>query len=227
MRASAEVLEQPSQCLSKNESTCVIQAQDKGFNLVNKQLSLHTTKGSMLLRHSEKQWRLIQGDLWVDKGKDLRVETLYGDVQSSLGSFWILEKGERIWIRNVSSSLKVTLRDGKKLDLPEGFEFWISGLNSRGVSEYGMLQPIDIKEHLSLWSSLYQGSKEDFLKEVSSLKENWGDLADKSSALYKSLVLRELASAEEKQVIQQRKKEQQEQELRRLKDAFRARVFER
>lgn len=227
VRASADVLEHPSQCLAKAQSSCAIQAQGEGFHLVTNRVSLHATKGSTLLRHSPDQWRLIQGNLWVDKGKSLRIETLFGEIASEQGSFWVLEKGNKVWIRNISSSLKVTLRDGKVLDLPEGFEFWISGLNSRGVSEYGMLQPIDIKEHLVLWSSLYQGSKEDFVKEVSHLKANWGDLAEKSSSIYKSLVMRELASEEEKRAALQRQKEQKEFELRRMKDAFRARAFER
>lgn len=227
VRASAEVLQQPTQCLAEKAVSCAIQATHEGFHYQQYGLKVHAVKGSTLVRQSLKNWRLVRGALWVEKGPGFEVETVYGNITGQQGQFWVLEQGKRVLIRNVDADLKITLRDGKILELPQGFEFWISGLNTEGKSLYGMLQPVDLKDHLSLWSSLFQGSKEEFIEAVAHLKYNWGDMAEKSSALYKSVVMRGIASEEERKLAVLRKKEREEQEIKKMKELYRARVFER
>lgn len=227
VRASAEIMQQPTQCLAEKAVSCAIQATHEGFHYQQYGLKVHAVKGSTLIRQSLKSWRLVRGALWVEKGSNFEVETVYGNITGQQGQFWVLDQSKRVLIRNVDADLKITLRDGKVLELPQGFEFWISGLNTEGKSLYGMLQPVDLKDHLSLWSSLYQGSKADFVDAVAHLKYNWGDMAEKSSALYKSVVMRGIASEEERKLALVRKKEREEQEIKKMKEIYRARVFER
>jgi len=226
VRASGDVLEQPSACLRSQES-CAVQVTGAGFHLVREAMKIHATESSTLMRLSEKQWRLVRGALWVEKGPALEVETLYGTLQAPLGQYWVIDQGDKVLVRNINASLQVTLRDGKTLEIPEGFEVWIAGINSKGVAEYGMIQPIDMKSHLPLWNSLYRGSKQDFIKEVVALRENWGDLTAKSSLLYKTLVQREIASEREKREAAERIRARKQAEDRRIKELYRQRVFER
>jgi hypothetical protein len=170
---------------------------------------------------------LVKGALWVEQGEDVEIETLYGYVRSATGNFWILEQQDQILVRNLGAELKVTLRDGKSLDLPEGFQFWIRGLNSQGVSEYGMLEPIDVSDHLPRWNALYRGSKDSFISEVQLLKQKWPLWVEKGSFIYQSLAERKIAS-----VAEQRRQEKEQQkrlmdERRRVKQLYHERVFER
>lgn len=226
VRASGDLIEQPSACLNSKE-TCAIQVTGKAFHLVQESLKLHAPVNTALIRLGSQQWRFVKGTLWVEKGSQMNLETLYGDLSAEQGQYWVVDQGDRILVRNMNANLVVKLRDGKTLNVPEGFEFWMSGLNSQGKSEFGMIQPVDMKEHLLLWNSLYRGSKESFIKEVVHLRENWGDLAEKSSVIYKGLVERKIASEAEKKKQIEEKKARQAAELRQMRELYRQRVFER
>ena len=225
VRASGELLLQPTACLGKVE-TCAIQVVGSMFTYKKGTVSLKASTDSVLVRSSLNQWRLVKGNLWVENGRGLEVSTVFGDLNASLGQYWVLEQGSQVIVRNVNSDVVVTLRDGKKLELPEGFEFWMSGINAKGVSEYGMIRPIDMKEHLPLWNSLYAGSKEDFVKEVVQLRESWGDLVEKSSSIYQSVVMRNIASQTEQQEKIERAKEQVRKQRAAVRELYRKKVFE-
>ena len=195
VRAAGDLIEQPSACLKSQES-CAIQVTGSAFHFEKGDHQLHATGGSAVVRLTPDQWRLVKGAVWVEGGKNLQLESLYASTQATMGEYWVISQDSRILIRNMNASLKVTLRDGKTLEIPEGFEVWVAGLNSQGKTEYGMIEPINMKEHLPMWNSLYRGSKEDFVKEVRLYRDNWGDLAQKSSRLYQTLTERKIASIE-------------------------------
>lgn len=227
VRASGEtLLQQPEACL-KQAVSCALQVAGEGFHFEKNDVKVHAARGSTLVRQSAKQWRLIGGALWVESGKGLRVETVYATTEAEQGQYWIFEKDSRVYVRNMSASLKVELRDGRALELPEGFEVWIGGLNSKGQTEYGMIEPVNMKELLPVWSSLYRGSKDAFVSEVRHYHDNWGDLTQKSSQLYQKLVERELASVKAREDAEKLRQQRQAAEARRIKELFRQRVFER
>lgn len=226
VRASGALFEQPSSCL-KTKEVCSFLVNSERLHLDQKALKFHAPEGSVLVRMSDKLWRFVKGTLWVEQGAGIEVESVYGSFMASQGQYWIIEKDSKILIRNMDAELTVTLRDGKKLNVPSGFEFWISGLNTMGESEYGMIQPINMKDHLPLWYSLYEGNKENFITEVRHLRDHWGDLVEKSSFIYKKLVLRELASIHEKEEVQRIKKERMEFQRQQIQKIYYQRVFER
>lgn len=226
VRAAGDVLQQPVACLQTQES-CAIQVSGSGFHFEKDTIQFHATGGSTLMRLSSDQWRLVKGAVWVEGGKQLQVESVYAHTQAKMGEYWVIAQDSKVLIRNMNADLKVTLRDGKTLEIPEGFEVWVAGLNSKGQSEYGMIEPIKMKEHLPMWSSLYRGSKEDFVKEVRQYRDNWGDLAQKSSQLYKVLIERKLASVEDQRKTEEARRQRKAAEVQRMKDLYHQRVFER
>lgn len=226
VRASGDLLQEPEACL-KSQQSCAIHVLGTGFHLQKKSLVLHATEGSTLMRLSQKNWKLIKGTLWVEKANSVEVETAYASVKSAGGQYWLLQKNDQVIIRNINAELEVTLRDGKKLEVPEGFEFWVSGINSKGLSEYGMIHPISLKEHLVLWNSLYVGGKANFLKEAQSLKEDWGGLTEKSSDLYQIIIKRKMASIAEQDRLLEEKKHQEAVYRQNLKKIYFQRTFER
>lgn len=225
VRASGDLLLQPIACLNRVEA-CAIQVVGNMFTYKKGSVGLKASTESVLVRSSANQWRLVKGNLWVENGQGLEISTVFGDLKASSGQYWVLEQGSQVIVRNIDSDVVVTLRDGKKLELPEGFEFWMAGINAKGVSEYGMIRPIDMKEHLPLWNSLYKGSKEDFVKEVVQLRESWGDLVEKSSSLYQSVVMRKIASQVEKQEKVERAQEEMRKQRAAVRELYRKKVFE-
>lgn len=226
VRASGELLEQPALCL-KTQDICSLQINNDAFHFEKKDLRFHATPHSTLSRLSLSSWKLIRGNLWVEKGRGLEVETLYGSIQGTGGSYWVLDQGDKVILRNITADLSMNLRDGSRISIPEGFEVWVSGINTDGKSSYGMIRPIDMKEHLPLWSSLFRGSKEDFIAQSRSLKERWGDLAVKGSDLYQKVVDRRIASADEKKRQDDEIKAQKAAERQRVRELFYKRTFER
>lgn len=226
VRAAAEYIEQPARCLQSQEA-CSIQSVGEAFHLEQNSLKLHAQPGSLLVRHSLQNWRLVKGVMWIERADDIEVETLYGNIRSSKGGFWILDQGDQVLVRNIGAQVEVRLRDGKALSLPEGFQFWMKGLNSAGVSEYGMLEPIDVADHLVRWNSLYRGSKESFVKEAQLLKQQWPLWVEKGSLIYQSLAERNIASVFEKRKQEKASQVRLIEERRRMKQLFHERVFQR
>ncbi|MDG0816532.1 hypothetical protein [Bdellovibrio svalbardensis] len=226
VRASGDVLQQPSACM-KSKETCAIHVTGPAFHMMKDDFGIHARENSTLMRLSAGQWRLLKGILWVEKSTGVEFETPYANVKASQGQYWLIEKGSQVVIRNIDADLQVVLRDGKKLEVPAGFEFWVSGINSKGQSEYGMIRPIDMKEHLPLWNALYSGSKDNFVKEVQKLKENWGDLTEKSAFIYQAATERKLASVAESKRQEEEKSRQQAAERQKLKSIYFQRTFER
>lgn len=225
VRASSGVLEQPEACL-KAQETCAVQVLKSGFHHINKSESFHATPGTTVMRFSGAQWRLIQGALWVEKGA-LEVQTPYADLKASQGQYWALSQKDRVVIRNMDANLMVTLRDGKVVQVPEGFEFWVAGVDSVGKTQYGMIRPIDMKEHLPLWNSLFVGSKDHFKKEIERYKITWGDLTLKSSAIYKEIINRQIAADEAAQRAHELRQQKIAEDIRRRREMFWHRSFER
>ncbi|XGC79413.1 hypothetical protein ACES2L_08740 [Bdellovibrio bacteriovorus] len=226
VRASGDILEQPVACM-KSKETCAIQVMGAGFHYAKKDKKLHAGSGSALMRLSQNQWRLVKGSLWVEESKGLEVDTLHGSLSAKYGEYWVIEKEGRILVRNIDSDLTVTFRDGKTLQVPEGFEFSMEGLGVDGRSQYSMVKPIDMKDHLPLWNSLWQGSKADFVAKVKRTKEYWGDLTQKSADLYQALVERKIASDQEAQQKLEEKKRRQALEKAQMREMYRSRVFDR
>ncbi|KYG65186.1 hypothetical protein AZI87_11510 [Bdellovibrio bacteriovorus] len=226
VRASGDVLQQPSECL-KSKETCALQVTGKALHYSSESLKIHAKDGSTLVRLAPDQWRFVNGAVWMEKSKNVELETLYGTLKATQGQYFVVDQGNKVLVRNMDATLTVTLRDGKTLSLPEGFEFWISGVNSKGQTDYGMIQPVDMKSHLPLWNLMYEGSKKDFIAMVSHLRENWGDLTEKSALIYKNVVEREIASEKQKERAEQVRKARIEAERQEMKRLYHQRVFER
>lgn len=227
VKASAEILMQPDNCVS-DKVECTVKVQKDNFHIDTETMKMHMYPETVVTKNTLTTWSFVKGKLWVEKANGVVFNTLYGDVTASFGEYWILsEKNGKIWIKNISSDVTVTLRDGKKIQPPDGFEFWISGLNSKAQSEYGMINPIDLKEYVKIWYPLYKGDRDSFKERVIVLKDAWGDLAAKSSAIYKGVILRREASIEEEKQREIDKKRQIENERKRVREIFHNKVFER
>ncbi|WP_413587547.1 hypothetical protein [Bdellovibrio sp. HCB274] len=226
VRASADTLQEPVACLKTSES-CALHVVGAAFHLKQENLKLHSGEGSTLMRLSQSKWRLVKGVLWVENAPDVQIETPYVTAKSSHGQYWLIERGDRLIVRNVDAELNVELRDGKKLEVPAGFEFWVTGINSKGKNEYGMIQTIDLKDHLAQWNRLFDGTKEQFKSQVSDLRGNWSDLSERGAGLYEKIALRQIASVEDGRRREEARKREAQAERQKIRDLMFQRAFDR
>lgn len=195
VRASGGALQQPDNCAKSQSGVCAVQVAGSAFHLKKENLHLHAPEGSTLMRLDSTKWRLLEGTLWVEKASAVEFETPYATIQAPVGQFWLIQKEQKLVIRNIDADLSVMLADGKRLELPAGFELWVSGINSKGQNEFGMIQPIVLKQHLQLWGSLYLGGRKSFAGEAKTLNKSWGDLIEKSNHIYRQERDRKVANA--------------------------------
>ena len=206
----------------------IFSVEKNAFHLRTEDLKIHAAPGSTLEKTKTGNWKLLQGNFWVERAQHNSFETLYADITGTNGEFWIsANSGEKIWVRNFSSDLKVTLRDGKTVDIPHGFQMWVSGLNSEAHSEYGMVEPINMKTQIPQWYRIYPDGKKAFTKKMAALKMSWGDVAETGSQIYKAQALRKIASVEDQEKSAADRKRRSEAETRRIRELYRARVFDR
>lgn len=226
VRAAGDVLQTPEACLMRHGS-CAIHVVGQAYHYIKNGVNIHASSGSTVVRNSSNNWNFVTGVVWVEEGEGLEFQSVYGKFKTEFGQYWLIDQKDRLLVRNMSADLKITLRDGKVLELPEGFEFWISGLNSKGVSEYGVIKPIEMKSHIALWGSIYNGNKKAFRKELMRLKDRWGDLPEKSGQIYRALVDRQVASDQERQVLQEKEAARKRAAQQKIKNIYFERVFER
>lgn len=220
VRASGEQLvQEPSQCLKKSDSSCALQAGKGGFHLSQEGLRWHLASGSAVIRESTTRLEFVRGSFWLEKSKNtFEVQTIFGLVTSlDGGGFWILEEDGKLWLRNLDASLSVKTRAGQVVALPEGFEVWIGSLNSSGQANVGVPRAIKLSEVMGDLAKMYQGSKEGFISQVTYFRDRWGDLSQRSAQLYEAETRRELASqaAEEAKENERLLRQSKEKERRR------------
>jgi hypothetical protein len=90
-----------------------------------------------------------------------------------------------------------------------------------------MIEPVDMRELLPVWNKLFVGKKSDFTAKIRNLRESWGNLVEVSSEIYREQTLRKIASVEEQKNNEAAKALSAKQEKQRLRDAYRARIFDR
>lgn len=226
VRAADTALSEPENCFGR-KTPCAFQISEDKWSFESGKIKLHSGAGTLLEQtHKDTDWKLVSGQLWVESGPSLKVQTLTATIDGSSGQFWVVTDQDKVWVRNISSKVVVTFKDRSKMELPRGFQVWVGAVNSEARVEHGMIEPVDLKEHLKQWYALYPGNKTQFLSEVQDLKDQWIDLVEKSGDLYKAVIERKMASLDEKKRQQQEAEKKKVQERQHLRQEFEKRVFE-
>lgn len=228
VRASESELTYPDNCLGKFVPCSFKVTTDKwSFEAGN--VKLLAAADTILTSEDEKskEWKLLEGKLWVKNGPSVKVRTLSAEAEGSSGQYWIFAgKDGKTLFRNINSKLVLSFKDQSKMEVPKGFQVWVGSVNSEAKVERGMVEPVDLKDHLKSWYSLYSGSREQFVSEVQDLKDQWADLVEQSGDIYKKVVERKLAALDDKKRQALELQQKKEKERRRIRAEFHKRVFD-
>lgn len=228
VKAKTPTYQDPSHCLAQG-TQCMFSVQTSVFQFLSPDYNLHLVKDSLFEKVENKKLKYIEGvSLFQVNDSPLAIETLYGTIQVNRGDFWLRSQEEnRIVISNVDADLKITLRDGQTVFLPEGFQFWISGITTNGKSKYGVLEPVDFSSLLPSLAVFHKGSKEDFHLALAKLRLNHKKAVEQGSLMYQQNVDRHLASVKAQEEERALRQQRQAAEKRRIKEMFFQRTFEK
>lgn len=228
VKAKSPQYRDPSQCLAR-ELNCLFSVKKSVYQYLSADFNLHFTKDALVEKKGLNHFKLLEGVALVQTtAAEFIIETLYGTVTASSGDFWITPGAEgKIVLANVNSKLQVQLRDGQQLILPEGFQFWISGIKGDGKSAYGILEPIEYANLLPSLAKFHKGTKEEFHLTLAKLKLNHKKAVQAGAEIYQEGVDRKIASIQAQQKVLADKKRKENEEKRQLKEEFYRRTFER
>lgn len=225
VRAS-ETLSFPENCIGK-VSPCSFKVSHEKWSYEAGNIKLRAPVDTILTESVKtKEWSLVEGSLWVQNAPSVLVKTISAEAEGSSGQYWIFIEKNRIVFRNISAKLIVTFKDQSKMEIPRGFEVWVGGVNSEARVEHGMVEPVDLKQHLKSWYALYPGTRQQFVSEVQDLKDQWSDLIEQSGDIYKKVAERKLAALDEEKRKQLEVRKRKEADRRQLRDTFHRKVFE-
>lgn len=171
--------------------------------------------------------KLISGCVWVRSNEKEIVQTLHAQAESLQAQFFIEYTDKKIHFVNHSGVLKLTLRDGRQLTLPAGFSVWVAEVQENKKNQIGIIEPIDLKTHISKLGSIWTGSFQALKSEMNSLVKRWGRTEELAAQYYESLVSRRIASAEEAERWKQTQKYKKLQERDRNRKILFDRTFNR
>lgn len=185
------------------------------------------TATSVQIHSCSESWisggRLLSGCHWIEAKDRYTLQTLYGQIIARHADFVVRAQDQRVYVSNHLGELKVKLKDGREIQVPPGFEFWISELGSDKKNQMGLLAPIEMKTHTPLLGRVWPGSHEDLAERLRLYKRRWGNRVEMAAQFYQSLAYRKIASVEEKIA----RKEQAKLKVQRQREANRKLLFER
>lgn len=176
----------PQGCLGQ-KSACAVKTSSDTFRtkkLIGADLFLfHNTS---VFVDSSGYLFLLDGTIRSQSQKQIQIRSIFADF-SFQGDVYFRGEKDRVLVRNVKGDVKITLRDGKELILPEGFEIWIAGLDANKKSSVGMYRKLDLKDHIRLWSQSFEGSKTAFLKDLAEYRQTYTQAQKNEVELYRGV----------------------------------------
>lgn len=219
-------LQKPEGCYGNKNNPCVFSSGEKILKLQLSNGILNLKNSTTLERNDKNHFQYLNGTIWIQSNEKMVIDSLYGSVESDRGEFWIVENDKKITIRSVIGLVKVNI-NSVTLEIPEGFQVWISGKDNTGKNTYGVPENIPIESHLKLWSELFTGTRAEFKERVSILKSLYKDKNVDSAEFYQRIADRHVASVNEKKLAAQREAQRRKQYLQELRKLYFEKVFER
>ncbi len=227
VKASNTLLQKPENCYFEGKgSSCIFSSGGRVEELKVEKTILTLKENSILERIPKNNYVYINGIVWVQNQEPINFRSLYGKIESEQGEFWLIENDNKILVRSIIGKLKIKI-NSETLDIPEGFQIWISGKDSSGKNTFGIPEIIPIEAHLKLWAEMYSGSKDEFKNKISLLKNLYKDKQEESSQFYQQIADRHVANSLEEERNKKKQEEKRRAYLLEIRRQYFERVFQR
>ncbi len=226
--AQSKLIDEPRFCLARQIYPCAFRAQSLAQVLLLNDFEVHLSQGASLLLYDAKHMRLLGGQIWIRRSKELTLTTGFVDFSLN-GDTWVDRvSSKKILIRNLNGSVRVSSSLSTLQEvIPVGFENWYSLINSKVHLEQGVLRSIDPLHFLPEWSAIAQLPKTQSLDLLKTYKEYWSGNVEASSHLYQDVVNRHMASFQHEEISKNLKEERKQADEVKMRQMFRARFEDR
>lgn len=218
----------PENCLDEGVP-CAIEVQGDVVRFKQKGVAVHLSEKSFAVRESQAKWTWVRGTMWVESG-NVEVKTKFAELKASRGGMWVVQDQRKpedlIWILASGSDVVVTLRSGKTLTIPEGFQVWLGKKDEDSVTSFGMPETIEWERYVKLWGPIYPGSAKQFKVDLLNLKKEWDDLAERGGELYLNVVNRQIAMVKQEEENKKKAALAAEIERRIIRERFKKKTLE-
>ena len=108
VRASGPAVSVPDNCVG-HSYPCSFKVESDKWSYEAGGVKLHASAKSILTEVEKgREWKLIEGTLWMENAPSVRVKTAASEAEGSSGQYWILVEKNRVVYRNISSKLLIT-----------------------------------------------------------------------------------------------------------------------
>lgn len=222
VKAHPESLSWPEGCLT-GTGECSVKTGTATLELKSGKGRLTFAAGALVDRKGS-AWKLMRG---IARATNADLVSVYGTLSPSEEA-WLVDEGrDRLTVRAVEGAARFVLRDGRELEIPEGFEVWVGPLNADARNIHGVPAPIPVEDHLKKISTMDRPSEEQLRARVKALKTRWKDRHETASVLYDDISKRRLASVEEEARKEKARRDAIEEGKRRNRQMLYDRAFGR
>jgi hypothetical protein len=222
-----QVLQQPGDCLLQTTICAIKTSADSKYKLTVGSETVVLDADTAVVRVARDRIRVLQGTVWVQAKTTFSVETVFGEITSARGDFWVSQNDERTLVRATSSTLSLRPRGAKQsFALEKAEENWLGRVQKDGVASSGFPHALQWRDHLDRWARLYPGGKKQFTTEVKEFRAAWTEAGKRASAYHQSLADRHIASIEEDLKRRQEKQAAIEAHNRELRALYRKKIWD-
>lgn len=217
------VLFRPESCLRGKED-CEVKVGADSFVLPGERGELKAAPAALLSRF-EGHWKLMRG---VVRVREREIDFAFGKILKGSQEVWILDTGgDQVTLRAVAGPSEILLKDGRQVEIPQGFEIWVGSISSDGKNSYGVPTEIHIVDHLQRWAKMDHLNREKLEEGMKELSALWKDRPQIASHLYQSVIDRQIASVQEEQRVLAKRRKSQEMEQESYRRLLRQTAFEK
>lgn len=220
---AAPVSQIPEDCLLNQEYPCSFLTADHArfsYFLSGKAkiVSLEETSLSII---SEDQIKLMSGAIFIDAHRELLIKTNYGFAKIPKGQAWVYADRDRFYFEAVNRKIKVYGRGfDRPFTLDPGQVVWLGPVDQTFKADSALPTPIDLSDFTKRMAKINDLSKEEFALYIQEFAKTWKITSQKTVAIHKHLLQRQIASDQDLSKKRKRQRALQMREDRRLRKLF-------
>ena len=214
------LVDEPTGCLSSNKNPCWFKTQSQPADVRLPGQVIHMAPQSIVERRPDFM-KLLEGRVWIEAQSSSKWVTNFTEIEA-LGDFAMKHSEKKTSVQNLSGDSRVFLKISRQeLQLPVGFENWVSGLDRTKAQAVGTLRPLDLKDFLVSFSRSFRITHSVVQDHLIPWQKGWSGNVERSSQIYSDSVHRQMASLQEQENLKKQRQKREIQQNDNLRKMFR------
>lgn len=192
-------LELPEKCIESADVCTITTKSREKYELEFPSATLTLSEKTTFSRVSSDSGILIAGRLFVRSNESVKIDSSYGYVQSTGGDFIIEHKDKEIKVTVLKGKVDLSPKGHEKpISLDAGLQNKFGRVDVSGKSSVGLPQAFDYLELTNELAPIFNGTRVRFFSYMREMKETHREAVIRTSEIHKLVVVREIASQEDR-----------------------------